>query len=127
MQITIDVSTAKTPGEIAEIIRKTANTFAPSQVTAVTPAPKKAAKPVDDEDEIETVEDDEETESADVEETDDEESEISLKMVQKAFREYATEHGDAKALKILKTKFNAKSLKDLKPSQYAKAIQAVEV
>lgn len=126
MQITVDISKAQTTSDIAKIFSDLAKRFAAIDAAA-TPAPKKAAKPVDDEDEIETVEDDEEIEETEVEETDDEESEVSLKMVQKAFREYAAEHGDAKALKILKTKFNAKSLKDLKPAQYAKAIQAVEV
>jgi hypothetical protein len=131
MQITIDVSKAKTPADIAEIIRQTANTFSPIATTTATPAPKKTAKPVDDEDEeIETVEDDEDTdtEADEVEETeDDADDEVTLKAVQKAFREYAAENGDAKALKVLKTKFNVKSLKDLKPAQYKKAIQAVAV
>lgn len=81
----------------------------------------------EEEDDVEAddEEEEDEEESEDEEEEEDEDGEVSLSDVQTALKKYAAKNTRAKAEKVL-AKFGVKSVNDLKPKFFEKALAALK-
>lgn len=121
LQITLDVSGG--PTGAAKQLRSLANMLDPQDVV-VGPSPtakpitgktKPPAKPVEEEEEFNLGETEEEAPVK-----------VTIKDVVTGFQAYAKANGRDEAAKILK-KFKVKNVHDLKPEQYAKALEDVAV
>lgn len=83
-------------------------------------APKKAKKKVIDDDDVDNAEEDDDSDTDDA----DEEPKVTKKQLIAAFKEYASENSREEAGKILK-KLKVKSVNDIDPDDYPKALKMV--
>jgi hypothetical protein len=133
-KLTAGVTTQAETATPVKTANAQAKATAPTTETPKTVKKAKARKPEDvttlDEDtdeELDFGSDEEETEEteAEAEEELTEEKVLALTDVISAFQTYAKKNSREKAAKVL-TKFNAKSVRDLKPNQYGSVMNALQ-